>query len=283
MAKKTKKETTELVPIPDAVVVQLPTPEQGATAVRNYTELKNMLDKELEDCVVMVNTRNGQKPFRKKTYWRAIGNCFKLSYEIIRDERIELDGDWGYEVTVRATDLEGRFSDGDGSCFASEKIGLASKVHDVRAHAKTRATNRAIADLVAFGEVTYEEVSEYKPPTQNASQESVIETHKADMNDVFKQDKPVKPKKTLEDHDAPETVNEVVAKYTMQNGTTVYHIDTSVRKYTCLNEDVRQLAEKALAEGLAINPTWRQGTTKPKGDKPGRNYNAMSEIELIYE
>ena len=50
--------------------------------------------------------------------------------------------------------------DGDGSCFASEKTGgrLRATEHNVRAHAHTRAQNRAISGLVGFGEVSADEM-----------------------------------------------------------------------------------------------------------------------------
>ena len=296
MAKAKTKQA--LAPVEDVVVVQLPTPEQGAIAVRNYAELKTMLDKELEDCIVMVQTRGGMKPFRKKTFWRAIGNCFKLSYEIKQDKRVELDDDWGYEVTVRATTVDGRFSDGDGSCFASEKSAFDSKVkvHDVRAHAKTRATNRAIADLVAFGEVSFEEVSEYKPsqkevqvsqtvkPGRRKSKTSTVsETHQTEMDDAFKVIEPPPPKKTLEDHDGDERVTEVIFKRKYPNGGELYGITTTRRKYTCFKEDVRKLAEQALAEGLVITANYEAKTGTPKDGGRQYTYNALNGIELIYQ
>lgn len=102
-------------------------------------------------------------------------------------------GDWGYIVTYRATSSDGRSMVGDGSCMASEKLVIEkdwsewraggkqgkvksvmdkdgnpkidkqqsadnATVHNVRAHAHTRAKNRAIADLVGFGEVSAEEL-----------------------------------------------------------------------------------------------------------------------------
>ena len=51
-----------------------------------------------------------------------------------------------------------RYVDGDGSCAHSEKYGNSGTEHNVRSHAHTRAKNRAIADMVAFGEVTADEL-----------------------------------------------------------------------------------------------------------------------------
>ncbi len=124
-------------------------------AITEYTRIQVALDKALPDCIQTI----GGKDFRKKSYWRAIATAFNLSLEI-RDEKLDEaeSGAWGYLVTYRATAPNGRFADGDGSCFASEKSEAQATVHNVRAHAHTRAMNRAISNLVGFGEVSAEEV-----------------------------------------------------------------------------------------------------------------------------
>lgn len=238
---------TELVPIEDdnEQRITLPSLEEGAAFVDHYESLKRMLDTKLQDCVIIVKTRQGERPFRTKAYWRAIGNCFKLSYEIIRDERIELDGDWGYEVTVRATDLSGRYSDGDGTCFASEKSGPSSKVHDVRAHAKTRATNRAIADLVAFGEVSYDELTaDEKQPSNQASAPRQIKEIVAPKKQApvatqqkVKTQTEAKPQ-TLEDHDGLEVVQKCVFNRKLDGGGDLYDVTTTRARYKLIVNEV---------------------------------------------
>lgn len=106
---------------------------------------------------------------------------------------------FGYSVTYRATTVGGRSVTGDGACFAAEKArrfrcphpespgskrtvhypqescpdydpnfqwktlpGQATE-HNIRAHAHTRAANRAISNLVGFGEVSAEEVERDEP------------------------------------------------------------------------------------------------------------------------
>jgi hypothetical protein len=103
--------------------------------------------------------------------------------------------DWGYIVTVVATAADGHKSFGDGACFASEKTVYQTRwesyrddrgkprnrkvevldsdgrpsvdlkatrdsrtLHNVRSTAMTRARNRAISNLVGFGEVSAEEL-----------------------------------------------------------------------------------------------------------------------------
>ena len=51
----------------------------------------------------------------------------------------------------------GRYADGWGNCSRQEG-NKAHPNHDIPATAMTRATNRAIADLIGAGEVTAEEI-----------------------------------------------------------------------------------------------------------------------------
>jgi hypothetical protein len=134
---------------------QLPTAQTASQALRTYLEIQRVFDKEMPDAIL--NIRG--KKFRKKSYWRGIARAFNVSCEVVSVERIEDVDDWGYVVTVRATLLNGSLSDGDGACMASEKPGAGqATVHNVRSHAVTRAKNRAISDLVGFGEVSADEL-----------------------------------------------------------------------------------------------------------------------------
>jgi hypothetical protein len=104
---------------------------------------------------------------------------------------------FGYLVTCRASARGGRSMEGDGACFAVEKAGkfrcphpdpqqpgnrsrtehwpaercpnfdpdyqwralpAQATEHNIRSHAHTRAFNRAVSNLVGFGEVSAEEV-----------------------------------------------------------------------------------------------------------------------------
>src|SRR5690606_5005959 len=71
--------------------------------------------------------------------------------------------------TARAMHLPtGAYQDADGSCSFDEKVEKQRTIHNIRAHAITRAKNRAILDLVGFGEVSAEEIniSEYESPSR---------------------------------------------------------------------------------------------------------------------
>ena len=144
-----------------AVVVERPASMVRAAigdvtdAIVEYTRIKDALDKALPDCIQTIQG----KQFRKKNYWRAIGTAFNLTLEIRQEQLDQTDAGWGYLVTYRATAPNGRFADGDGACYASEKNDKQATVHNVRSHAHTRAMNRAISNLVGFGEVSAEEIN----------------------------------------------------------------------------------------------------------------------------
>lgn len=152
----------------EALTVIKPTPlpvftgHQMSQAITAYRELQRALDQSMPDQIMDIQG----KKFRKKGYWRSVATAFNLRVECVKEERVTRDPtadagpDWGWLVTYRATAPHGRFADGDGACFASEKNRgrMSATEHNVRSHANTRAYNRAVSNLVAFGEVSAEEV-----------------------------------------------------------------------------------------------------------------------------
>lgn len=126
-------------------------------ALQEYQKIQGALDKSMPKAIMTIRG----KQFRKKQYWRAIATAFNLDVTRMHEERTVIGDDWGYLVTYRATAPNGRSADGDGSCFASEKLKgkvIEASTHNVRSHAHTRAFNRAVSNLVGFGEVSAEEV-----------------------------------------------------------------------------------------------------------------------------
>jgi len=173
-------------------------------ALETYQQIQKVFDEKMPDAIMAI----GNRKFRKKVYWRGIATAFSVSCEVLKVERIEIGDDWGYEAIVRAIAPDGRTSDGDGSCMASEKwttrpqcpgcgssefsfrsnksdgkefycwrkkggcgnewdavpgaeVGIdksQATLHNIRSHAVTRAKNRAISDLVGFGEVSADEL-----------------------------------------------------------------------------------------------------------------------------
>lgn len=157
---------------PPAAPVPAFTGVEMAKALRAYRELQKALDQGLPDAMIVIEG----KAFRRKQYWKAVATAFQLNVELCHEERVVhgsfSDGreNFGYLVTYRAVSPSGRRAVGDGACFALEKARSTSVAdrwrelprgaseHNVRSHAHTRASNRAISNLVAFGEVSFEEL-----------------------------------------------------------------------------------------------------------------------------
>lgn len=146
---------------------------QMVAALADYRDLQKALDKAMPEQVINLDG----KPFRRKGYWRAIAVAFNLTVELVQERRDvlgKLDDDtdnYVYAVTYRAATLNGRFTVGDGTCAASEKQRgrMRATEHNVRSHSHTRAYNRAVSNLVGFGEVSAEEITSHddEKPTEN--------------------------------------------------------------------------------------------------------------------
>ena len=156
-----KDENTQLQTADAALLVRPMSPAAVCDSLTQYREIQSALDTAFPDCIMHVQG----KQFRKKAYWRAVSTAFRLSVEIVSDaEYVDENGGRHWLATAKATAPDGRSATGDGSCSASEKTdrnGRPTKMatlHNIRAHACTRAKNRAISDLVGFGEVSAEEL-----------------------------------------------------------------------------------------------------------------------------
>jgi hypothetical protein len=155
-------EPTALVPRISASPAPLYSGKQMADAFAAYKELQVALDKAMPDAIMELDG----KKFRKKQYWRGVAVAFNLTIETVEERRVVAgqfaDGrdNFGYVITKRATAPNGRTVASDGTCFAVEKARRfkCPHPHNVRGHASTRAFNRAVSDLVGFGEVSAEEV-----------------------------------------------------------------------------------------------------------------------------
>ena len=154
-----------------------------AQALTAYRELQTALDQSMPDQIIEIQGRQ----FRKKGYWRAIAVAFNLSVDLVEERRdvrgVFDDGqdNFGYFVTCRATAPNGRTAIGDGSVFAIEKarrdvadkwatLPAQATEHNIRSHAVTRATNRAISNLCGFGEVSAEEADQDDASVQAPAQ-----------------------------------------------------------------------------------------------------------------
>jgi len=164
------------------------------TTFSAYKSMQTEIDKAMPDQIMTIQGRQ----FRRKGYWRAVRAAFQLKVTCAHEERIEIGGDWGYSVLYRAEGRNGMGADGDGVCMAAEKIVFQKDwstkpprfmkdsdgnrvidvpktqenqtVHNVRGHAHTRAFNRAVSNLVGFGEVSAEEVERDDHPVTVTAQ-----------------------------------------------------------------------------------------------------------------
>lgn len=122
-------------------------------AYHEYNKLKQMLLTENDYQIIK------WKSCIKKSGFRKLACAFWISTEITRENRINFEKHFVYEVTCRATAPNGRFVEACASCSSIEKD-FAHLENDVRATAQTRASNRAISDLIGWGEVSAEELSD---------------------------------------------------------------------------------------------------------------------------
>ena len=100
------------------------------------------------------------KRFPKKSAWAKLGRAFNVNTEIIDKEFILGKNGETKEAyyCIRATLPNGRTVESDGSCSRHEKGKQHATSHTIRSTAKTRATNRAISELIGAGEVSAEEL-----------------------------------------------------------------------------------------------------------------------------
>jgi len=134
---------------------KLPDVESALELQRAYHSLCEKLLDENDYAII-----RGVK-FRKRSGWAKLRRAFAVSVEVVKEERLEIDDDWGFLFVVRATLPTGRHEEAEGSCMASELEAsrIRPTVHNVRAKALTRAKNRVTSDILGAGIVSAEEVT----------------------------------------------------------------------------------------------------------------------------
>lgn len=149
--------TVEIVPS------QPPIPDRAQSVVKSlerYRQLQKALDSAMPDCVLVLQSKEGPRKFRKKAYWNAVALALSVTVDLVAEEAVSYTNEEG--VTVRGFQvlykarIGSREALGDGACTMDEPR-IYCTYHNVRARAHTRGRNRAIANLVAFGEVSAEE------------------------------------------------------------------------------------------------------------------------------
>lgn len=114
----------------------------------------------------------GARTFKKKSAWRKLARHFGIS-TVVRVVDKEWDGPadlFVATVTVQAIAPWGQSAEAVGACGTDEETGRRTiTVADAIATAETRATNRAISNLIAMGEVSAEEMNKERGPATRAT------------------------------------------------------------------------------------------------------------------
>lgn len=106
-----------------------------------------------------------EREFKKKSAWQKLARAFNVNTKIIEKEyqRTKTGAIKEAYYLVQATLPNGRCVESDALCSRSEKGKSKVSDHTIMSTAKTRATNRAISELIGAGEVSSEEMnSEFK-------------------------------------------------------------------------------------------------------------------------
>ena len=170
----------------------LPEQANGAVVPINVDSLVAMVDafdkfksKVLKDDDFWVDTRNDNKRRVKKSGWLKYALACNLNLEKVEEREIDKEmppgsGDWVtiFHFDYRAIAQSGRFAEASGSASTSERKDSDKIIHDTRSLAQTRATNRAISNLVGGGEVSAEEAMGNNRRRVNSNQNVVPKVDK---------------------------------------------------------------------------------------------------------
>ena len=126
-------------------------------------------DNDYQEIIVKEKDENGnyikvKRHFKKKSAWQKLSRAFNVDTEIVdrEIERTKMGRVREAYYCVRASLPNGRSVESDALCSRSEKGKDKVSDHTIMSTAKTRATNRAIAELIGAGEVSAEEMSAEK-------------------------------------------------------------------------------------------------------------------------
>lgn len=130
-------------------------------AFNEYQKLKQRL-RGPGDFIAFKDRSGNDKEAPTKQWRSKLTRFFGISCDIVREEMEVLnDGSFVVRVTAKASAPNGLYMFGDGSCWSKTKEGGSGDLyHNTRSHAITRAKNRAVLELVGFGEVSAEEIDQ---------------------------------------------------------------------------------------------------------------------------
>ncbi len=147
------------------IIKPLVTPDEAVAAFNQYQQLKQRL-RGPGDFIAFKDREGNPKEAPTKQWRSKLTRFFGISCEIIQEQIDYLpDGTFVVKAKARAVAPNGLFQEGDGSCWSKTKERydsygnpIGDLYHNTRSHAITRAKNRAVLELVGFGEVSAEEI-----------------------------------------------------------------------------------------------------------------------------
>ena len=112
-----------------------------------------------------------RKDLEKKSGWQKLARAFNADTEIVDRDLLRTSTGRVREAyyRIKATLPNGRTVESDALCSRKEKGKENASDHTIMSTAKTRATNRAIAELIGAGEVSAEEMKADNKPVENKS------------------------------------------------------------------------------------------------------------------
>ena len=156
---------SEVVPVSGELVQTTPLMPVNVEAAQAAMAAYQDLTARLLTADDWIGRPGAPESFVKRSGWQKVSTFYGVSTELV-ERTVDRDDDGrptrAY-VLARATARDGRHADGDGACGVNEPRfrssgGRQKLEHDLPATAATRATNRAISNLVGFGAVSAEEV-----------------------------------------------------------------------------------------------------------------------------
>ncbi len=156
------------VPDVDVAIEQWGTYQKLCKGLLNETDYQEIIVKEKDEDGNYVKVK---RHFKKKSAWQKLSRAFNVDTTIVDRslERTKMGRVREAYYCVRATLPNGRSVESDALCSRSEKGKDKVSDHTIMSTAKTRATNRAIAELIGAGEVSAEEMTAEKVIAPNQS------------------------------------------------------------------------------------------------------------------
>ena len=145
------------VPDVDTAIQQWDAYQKLCKGLLNETDYQKIQVKEKDENGNYVSVT---RHFKKKSAWQKLSRAFNVDTTIVDRslERTKMGRVREAYYCVRATLPNGRSVESDALCSRSERGKDKVSDHTIMSTAKTRATNRAIAELIGAGEVSAEEM-----------------------------------------------------------------------------------------------------------------------------